>query len=131
MMNYAQQRAEQQVGNTLDHTTASRSTSENLSGAGLDYLLKWAYVQSDKDAAYYLLSQWYDEGNNLTGAGQQGHYGHRAALIYSGPNVGLGISGNAAAFDADWDYDTFGQFNALYDYTGSNPNTKFISKDSI
>ncbi|WP_125712246.1 SLAP domain-containing protein [Companilactobacillus kedongensis] len=131
MMNYAQQRAEQQVGNTLDHSTASRSTSENLSGAGLDYLVKWAYVTSDKDTAYYLLSRWYNEGNNLTSAGQKGHYGHRAALIYSGPNVGLGISGNAAAFDADWDYDTFGQFNALYDYTGSNPNTKFISKDSI
>ncbi|MFC6323154.1 SLAP domain-containing protein [Companilactobacillus baiquanensis] len=131
MMNYAQQRADQQVGNTLDHTTASRKTSENLSGAGFDYMLKWANVKSDKDAAYYLLSRWYDEGGNLTGNGQPGHFGHRAALIYSGPNVGLGISGNAAAFTADWDYATFDQFNALYDYTGSNPNTKFISKDSI
>lgn len=131
MMNYAQQRAEQQVGDTLDHTTASRSTSENLSGAGFDFMLKWANVKSDKDAAYYLLSRWYDEGGNLTGSGQPGHYGHRAALIYSGPSVGLGISGNAAAFDADWDYDSYSQFDALYNYTGSNPNTKFISKDSI
>ncbi|MFD1418849.1 SLAP domain-containing protein [Companilactobacillus keshanensis] len=131
MMNYAQQRANQQVGNTLDHTTASRETSENLSSAGFDYLIKWANVKSDKDTAYYLLSQWYDESNNLTAPGQSGHFGHRAALIYSGPNVGLGISGNATSFDADWNYDTLGQFNALYNYSGSNPNTKFVSKDSI
>ncbi|WP_338215836.1 SLAP domain-containing protein [Companilactobacillus muriivasis] len=131
MMNYAQQRAEQQVGNNLDHTTATRSTSENLSGSGFDFMLKWAGVKSDKDAAYYLLSRWYDEGGNLTGSGQAGHYGHRAALIYSGPSVGLGISGNAASFDADWSYDTYNQFEDLYNYTGSNPNTKFISKDSI
>lgn len=131
MMNYAQQRAEQQVGNTLNHTTASRETSENLSGAGFDFMLNWADVKSDKDVAYYLLSRWYDESGNMTGNGQPGHFGHRAALIYSGPNVGLGISNNAAAFTADWDYSTLDQFNALYDYTGSNPNTKFISKDAV
>lgn len=36
-----------------------------------------------------------------------------------------------AAFDADWNYGTMDQFNQLYNYTGSNPNTKFISKNAI
>ncbi|ALB29797.1 CAP domain-containing protein [Companilactobacillus heilongjiangensis] len=128
MMTYAQQRASQQDGGNLDHSTATRNLSENLSSAGFHYM-SYVGIKSDKDAAYFLLKDWYDEDNNYYPMGQAGHFGHRAALIYSGPNVGLGITDGDAAFNANWhDLD---QLNALYDYTGSNPNTKFISKDAI
>jgi len=131
MISYATQRAGQQDGGNLDHSTATRSTSENLSSAGYDYMINYGGVRSDKDAAYFILKDWYDDNNNMTGAGQIGHYGHRAALIYSGPTVGLGITDSDSAFDADWNYGSLDQFNQLYNYTGSNPNTKFISKDAI
>lgn len=130
MINYAAERAGQQDGQNLDHTTAARSTSENLSSAGFNYM-KYAGVHSDRDAAYFLLKDWYDENNNYSAPGTAGHYGHRAALIYSGPNVGLGITNNDAAFDADWNYSTLDAQNELFNYTGSNPNTKFISKDAV
>lgn len=131
MAGYAQQRASQQDGQNLDHSTATRETSENLSSAGFDYMINYGGVRSDKDAAYFLLKDWYDEAGNYFGAGSDGHYGHRAALIYSGPNVGLGITNNDASFDADWNYGTLNNFNALYHYTGSNPDTHFISKDAV
>lgn len=130
MISYATQRANQQNGQNLDHTTATKDTSENLSSAGFNYM-NYAGVHSDKDAAYFLLKEWYDEDNNYFPAGQAGHYGHRAALIYSGPTVGLGINDNDAAFDADWNNSELDAQNQLYNYTGSNPNTKFISKDAI
>ncbi|WP_334330479.1 SLAP domain-containing protein [Companilactobacillus sp. HBUAS59699] len=130
MINYAQQRAAQQNGGNLDHSTAERDTSENLTSAGFNYM-SYAGVKSDKDAAYFLLKDWYDETNNYAPLGQAGHFGHRAALIYSGPTVGLGITDTDASFDADWNDSTLNQQNALYNYTGSNPNTQFISKDSI
>ncbi|KRK99565.1 CAP domain-containing protein [Companilactobacillus futsaii] len=130
LMSYATQRAQQQDGLNLDHSTADRDMSENLEGGGFDYM-KYAGVKSDKDAAYFMLKSWYDEDNNYSTPGQVGHFGHRAALIYSGPNVGLGITDKDAAFEADWNYGTLDQFNNLYYYTGSNPNTKFISKDAI
>jgi len=129
MINYAQQRAGQQAGQNLDHSTATRSTSENLSSAGFSYM-KYAGVASDKDAAYFLLKDWYDETGNGAALGS-GFYGHRAALIYSGPNVGLGITDGDASFDADWNYSTLDEQNALYSSTSSNPDTKFISEDSV
>jgi len=52
-------------------------------------------------------------------------------LIYSGPTVGLGITNSDAAFDADWNDGSLNAQNKLYNYTGTNPNTQFISKDSI
>lgn len=131
MIAYATQRADQQNGQSLDHSTATKNTSENLTSAGFDYMINYGGVTSDKDAAYFLLKDWYDEENNMTGANQPGHYGHRAALIYSGPTVGLGINNGDAAFDADWNYGALDQFNQLYNYTGTNPGTKFISKDAI
>lgn len=130
MINYAQQRAAQQNGGNLDHTTAERDTSENLTSAGFKYM-NYAGIKSDKDAAYFLLKDWYDETNNYAPLGQSGHFGHRAALIYSGPTVGLGITDTDASFDADWNDSTLNQQNVLYNYTGSNPNTQFISKDAI
>lgn len=130
MMNYAQQRAEQQNGNNLDHSTASRDTSENLSSGGFNYM-SYVGVKSDKDAAYFLLKSWYDEDNNYSPLGSEGHFGHRAALIYSGPEVGLGVTNTDASFDADWNMAQNEQFLQIYDYTGSNPNTKFISKDAV
>ncbi|WP_125588822.1 SLAP domain-containing protein [Companilactobacillus jidongensis] len=131
MMSYAQQRANQQEGHVLDHSTAARKTSEDLDGTGLDGIVRFRGIRSDKDAAYYFLKDWYDDDYNSIPMGQAGHFGHRAALIYSGPTVGLGISEDAAAFTADWNYSTIDQYDALYNYTGSNPNTKFISKDSV
>jgi hypothetical protein len=131
MISYATQRANQQVNGNLDHGTAERDTSENLSGAGFDYMTNWGNVTSDKEAAYFLLKQWYDEDSNGTPLGSAGHFGHRAALIYSGPVVGLGISNDAASFDADWNWSQMDKFYQLYDYTGTNPNTTFISADSI
>ncbi|CAJ1201208.1 hypothetical protein CPR19088_GLDEOEPO_00855 [Companilactobacillus paralimentarius] len=130
LMSYAQQRAEQQNGNNLDHSTATEDDSENLSSAGFNYM-NYVGVKSDKDAAYFLLKDWYDEDNNYAAIGQEGHFGHRAALIYSGPEVGLGITDSDAAFDANWNMAQNDQFLQIYNYTGSNPNTKFISKDSI
>lgn len=129
MMSYAQQRAGQQDGQNLDHSTATQNTSENLSSAGFSFM-NYAGVKSDKDAAYFLLKEWYDESNNLYGVGQPGHFGHRAALIYSGPNVGLGITNGDAAFDADWNHSTLNAQNQMY-YSTSEPNTQFISKDAI
>ncbi|KRO00121.1 CAP domain-containing protein [Companilactobacillus kimchiensis] len=123
MISYATQRAGQQDGQNLDHSTATRSTSENLSSAGYEYMLNYGDVHSDKDAAYFLLKDWYDEEGNAT-------YGHRAALIYSGPTVGLGITDGDAAFDADWNYSTLNSQNAMYSST-SEPNTKFVSKDAV
>lgn len=130
MISYAQQRAGQQNGGNLDHSTAEQDTSENLTSAGFNYM-NYAGVKSDKDAAYFLLKDWYDETNNYAPLGQAGHFGHRAALIYSGPTVGLGITNSDAAFDADWNDGSLNAQNKLYNYTGTNPNTQFISKDSI
>ncbi|WP_125588148.1 SLAP domain-containing protein [Companilactobacillus jidongensis] len=130
MINYAQQRAAQQNGGNLDHSTAAKDTSENLSSTGFKYM-NYAGVKSDKDAAYYLLKGWYDEEGNYAALGQAGHFGHRAALIYSGPTVGLGITDSDASFDADWNDSTLNAQNVLYNYTGTNPNTQFISKDAI
>ena len=130
LMSYATQRAQQQDGLNLDHSTADRDMSENLEGGGFDYM-KYAGVKSDKDAAYFMLKSWYDEDNNYSKPGEPGHFGHRAALIYSGPNVGLGITDKDAAFKADWNYSELDAQNALYNYTGTDPNTKFISKDAI
>lgn len=130
MINYAQQRASQQT-NGLDHSTAERNTSENLSSGGFNYMLNYGDVHSDKDAAYFLLKEWYDEDNNGDGIGSVGHFGHRAALIYSGPNVGLGITDGAASFDADWNYGSLDAFHRVYDFTGTDPHTNFISKDAV
>jgi len=63
LMTYAQQRAGQQDGGNLDHSTATRNLSENLSSAGFNYM-SYIGVKSDKDAAYFLLKDWYDEDNN-------------------------------------------------------------------
>lgn len=130
LISYATQRAQQQNGLNLDHSTAARNMSENLEGGGYSYM-KYVGVKSDKDAAYYMLKSWYDEDSNYAGAGQPGHFGHRAALIYSGPNVGLGITDSDAAFEADWNYANLDAQNQLYDFTGTNPDTHFISKDAI
>lgn len=135
MFEYANHRAYQQVGNTLDHTTAERETSENLNGAGYGYILKGGVsegINSDRDVAYKLIKIWYNDNNNIfAGPGQVGHFGHRAALIYAGSPVAVGMSDNATAMDAEWDPNQYSEFNSIYYYTGTNPNTKFISKDAV
>lgn len=126
LLSYAVQRADQQVGGPLDHSTASRDMSECLHSGG------YFSASSDKEVAYVLLKGWYNEDNNVYGPGQKGHYGHRAALIYAGPRFALGLNDEGiAAFEPEWDYSTLDQQMDLYDYTGSNPNTKFISEDAI
>lgn len=129
IISYATQRADQQDGNNLNHQTATRNMSENLSGAGYNYILKTA--KSDKQVAYFLLKQWYDEDNCVDALGTAGHFGHRAALIYGSPNIGLGINAKNSAFEADWNVDTLSAQKTLYDYTGTNPDTKFISENSV
>ncbi|MQS98524.1 CAP domain-containing protein [Companilactobacillus halodurans] len=131
VVDYATQRADQQNGNNLDHSTATKNMSENLSGAGFNYITKKAGATSDKQVAYFLLKQWYDEDNNVDPMGTAGHFGHRAALIYAGPNIGLSINAKNSAFEADWNVDDITAQKKLYNYTGTNPNTKFISEDAI
>lgn len=136
MFEYANHRAYQQVGDTLDHTTAERETSENLSTFGYNSLLRWGVksqgIKSDRDAAYYILKDWYDDNNNIAAdPGQVGHFGHRAALIYSGSPLAIGMSDNATAMDAEWNSNLYAGFDSVYYYTGTNPNTKFISKDVV
>lgn len=131
VVTYAAQRADQQNGNNLDHSTATKNMSENLSGAGFDYIIKTAGTKSDKQVAFFLLKQWYDEDNCVDALGTAGHFGHRAALIYGGPNVGLSINDKNSAYEADWNVDDLNAEKQLYNYTGTNPDTKFISEDSV
>ncbi|HIY91751.1 hypothetical protein [Companilactobacillus sp. HBUAS56275] len=135
MFEYANHRAYQQVGNTLNHTTAERETAENLYSIGYSFILKlgkWAGINSDRDVAYYLIKGWYDDDNNASfGPGQVGHFGHRAALIYAGSPAALGMSDNATSLNSEWDPNQYSEFNSIYYYTGTNPNTKFISKDAV
>ncbi|MFC6177476.1 hypothetical protein ACFQAV_11550 [Companilactobacillus huachuanensis] len=134
MFEYANHRAYQQVGDTMDHSTRPRETEENLYGFGYDYILKWGQrvnMTSDRDVAFYLLKEWYDDDINLCAtAGQVGHFGHRAALIYTGTPAAIGMADNSIALSAEWTTDYDG-FMSIYNYTGSNPNTKFISKDVV
>lgn len=134
MFEYANHRAYQQVGRTMNHSTRPRDTEENLYNFGYDYILKWGQqedMMSDRDVAFELLKGWYDDSNNVSASnGQIGHFGHRAALIYTGNPVSLGMSDNATAMSAEWPEDLDG-FNSIYNYTGSNPSTNFISKDAV
>lgn len=134
MFEYANHRAYQQVGETMDHSTRPRNTEENLYGFGYSLILKegqYLGIYSDRDAAYYLLKGWYDDNNNASAsAGQVGHFGHRAALIYTGSPVAVGMSDNSTSMSAEWP-DNFDGFNSIYNYTGSNPNTNFVSKDVV
>jgi hypothetical protein len=113
----------------LTHSTATRELNENLSSEGLDYLLKWGYVHSDRDVAFELIQNWYSDEYNFTRIGHAGHFGHRANLLYAGPTVGFGIANNAASFVGD--PVASDSFYNLYNFTGSTPNTRFISKDSV
>lgn len=130
MNNYAMQRVNQQSINKLDHTTASRDTSENLEIGGFhDYRVMH---MNAKQAAYYTLTAWYTERSTFTKLGNDGHFGHRAAILYSGPNVGLAVNEHNVAFVADWDYSTLDEFNDVYSYVGDGePNNKWISADAI
>jgi len=134
MFEYANHRAYQQVGKTMDHSTKPRDTEENLYGFGYDYILKngnYVGMKSDRDVAFYLLKGWYDDSNNASyGPGQIGHFGHRAALIYTGSPAALGMSDNSIALSAEWP-DSYDGFYSIYNYTGSNPNTNFVSKDVV
>lgn len=134
MFEYANHRAYQQVGETMNHSTRPRNTAENLYAFGYDYILKYGqYVNmtSDRDVAFYLLKGWYDDNNNATAsAGQVGHFGHRAELIYTGSPASLGMSDNSTSLSSEWTSD-LGSYNKIYNYTGTNPNTKFVSKDVV
>lgn len=134
MYEYANHRAYQQIGKTMDHSTRPRNTEDNLYGFGFDYILRsgqYAGMRSDRDVAWYLIKGWYDDDNNASyDSGTVGHFGHRAALIYTGNPVSLGMSDNSTAMSAEWPADLTG-FNSIYNYTGTNPDTKFISKDVV
>lgn len=134
MFEYANHRTYQQVGSNIDHSTRPRDTEECLCGFGYKFFLRngnYYGIKSDRDVAYYLLKVWYDDDiNSSYSMGQAGHFGHRAALIYTGSPAALGMSDNAVALSAEWPDDIDG-FNSIYNYTGSNPNTKFVSKDVV
>lgn len=134
MFEYANHRAYQQVGKTLDHSTQPRNTEEDLYGLGYDFILKnggYVGLKSDRDVAFYLIKGWYDDDNNIFATlGHVGHFGHRAALIYTGSPAAIGMSDNATSLNAEWTNDLDG-FHRIYNDTGSNPNTNFISKDAV
>lgn len=115
LQSYADTRAKE-ASKVFEHN-GSRDLSENLSsGTNTE-------SYSDQENAYNLLMEWYDESFNVYKMGQEGHWGHRSALIYSGPNVALGLYDDTGAFEADWDYATLDQFNALYYSTSKQPDT--------
>ncbi|TGD24906.1 hypothetical protein EGT49_01990 [Companilactobacillus suantsaicola] len=134
MFEYANHRAYQQVGDTMDHSTRPRNTAENLYGFGFNFILKngiYKGMTSDRDVAWYLIKGWYDDNNNASaGPGEIGHFGHRAELIYTGTPAAIGMSDNSTSLSSEWTND-FDGYNSIYEYTGTNPNTNFISKDSV
>lgn len=136
LFEYANLRAYQQVGDTMNHDTDSPLASEeNLYGFGYSYILKYGQYEgmtSDRDVAYYLLKGWYDDNNNASAnLGEVGHFGHRAELIYSGSPASLGMSDNSTAFEAKWNPEIGQGYWDIYNYTGSNPDTNFVSKDAV
>ncbi|WP_052767535.1 MULTISPECIES: CAP domain-containing protein [Lacticaseibacillus] len=48
-------------------------------------------MRSNQEIAYYLVMDWYDESDNPEPIGD-GHYGHRANLLYGGPTMGLAFT---------------------------------------
>ncbi|WP_249934001.1 CAP domain-containing protein [Lacticaseibacillus zeae] len=48
-------------------------------------------MRSNQEIAYYLVMDWYDESDNPEPIGD-GHYGHRANLLYGGPTMGLAFA---------------------------------------
>lgn len=48
-------------------------------------------MHSNQEIAYYLVMDWYDESDNPEPIGD-GHYGHRANLLYGGPTMGLAFT---------------------------------------
>lgn len=134
LFEYANHRAYKQVGKTMNHATGERQLEECLYSIGFTDILKYAQGEgwkNDRDVAWYLIKGWYDDDNNaMYSEGQPGHFGHRAALIYTSDYASLGMSDNSTAFEAIWP-DNLDGFYSVYNYTGTNPDTKFISKDVV
>lgn len=83
MNTVAQTRADAQTGD-LSHN-GSGAYTENLSDTD-------PYAMSDQELAYWLVQGWYDESENMTPAGELGHYGHRLNEIYVQGTFGLGFN---------------------------------------
>lgn len=81
---FAQQRAQQIVSN-FSHTGANGST-EDIAASGQVV----STFKSNQEIAYYMVMDWYDESDNPEELGE-GHWGHRANLLYGGPSMGIGF----------------------------------------
>lgn len=76
----ASRRAMALTGMSLEHDPA------NTYGENLAFLPD---AGSDQETAYLLLMAWFDETDNVVGAGQSGHFGHRANLLATTGHMGL------------------------------------------
>lgn len=87
-------------------------------------------VLSDKEFAYYLVTAWYDETDNLYPKGSALHYGHRANLLYTAGS--FGIAYNPKAYAATFEVNGVGMtseqnklFNNLF-YTKGDSDTQTL-----
>lgn len=84
---FAQQRA-QDIITDFSHDKANGST-ENIGGNSNIT----THLLSNQEIAYYMVMDWYDESDNPEPLGD-GHYGHRANLLFGGPSAGIGFVHN-------------------------------------
>ncbi|CDN23821.1 cell surface protein [Lacticaseibacillus rhamnosus] len=78
----AQQRV-RAIVEDFNHEAVSHATENIGTNTGIT-----DHMRSNQEIAYYMVMAWYDETDNPEPLGN-GHYGHRANLIYGGPSMGV------------------------------------------
>lgn len=96
----AQQRA-RAIVDSFNHETVSSATENIGTNAGIT-----DQMHSNQEIAYYMVMAWYDETDNPEPLGD-GHYGHRANLLYGGPTMGLSFYRPSAGTAEFTDYYAF------------------------
>ena len=96
----AQQRA-RAIVDSFNHETVSSATQKSGTNAGIT-----DQMHSNQEIAYYMVMAWYDETDNPEPLGD-GHYGHRANLLYGGPTMGLSFYRSSAGTAEFTDYYAF------------------------
>lgn len=96
----AQQRA-RAIVDSFNHETVSSATENIGTNAGIT-----DQMHSNQEIAYYMVMAWYDETDNPEPLGD-GHYGHRANLLYGGPTMGLSFYRPSARTAEFTDYYAF------------------------
>ncbi|GAB6092748.1 CAP domain-containing protein [Furfurilactobacillus curtus] len=81
---FAQTRA-QQIVTDFSHDKSNGSTEDIGGSRGIT-----DQMQSPQEMAYFIVMDWYDESDNPEAVGN-GHYGHRANLLFGGPTMGVGF----------------------------------------